>query len=59
MEAGLKHLGSAGLTSDRWGDVPAWQPAEKKELQRAGRMTLMPAWKHGKRRRFIIAFIPV
>lgn len=28
MEAGLKHPGSAGLTADRWGDVPAWKPAQ-------------------------------
>ena len=30
LEAGYKHPGSAGLTSDRWGDVPAWQPAKAK-----------------------------
>ncbi len=29
VEAGFKHPGSAGLTADRWGDAPAWKPAEK------------------------------
>ena len=27
MEAGFRHPGSAGLTSDRWGDADVWQPA--------------------------------
>lgn len=27
LEAGYQHPGSAGLTSDRWGDAPEWQPA--------------------------------
>lgn len=27
LEAGFKHPGSAGLTSDRWGDAPRWQPS--------------------------------
>jgi uncharacterized membrane protein len=26
MEAGFEHPGSAGLTSDRWGDAPEWKP---------------------------------
>ena len=26
LEAGFKYPGSAGLTSDRWGDAPVWQP---------------------------------
>jgi hypothetical protein len=26
LEAGFKNAGSAGLTSDRWGDAPKWQP---------------------------------
>jgi uncharacterized membrane protein len=26
LEAGFKHPGSAGLTSDRWGDAEPWQP---------------------------------
>ena len=30
LEAGYQHPGSAGLTSDRWGDVPAWQPGKAK-----------------------------
>ena len=35
LEAGYQHPGSAGLTSDRWGDVPAWQPAKPKETATA------------------------
>ena len=31
LEAGYQHPGSAGLTSDRWGDVPAWQPAKAQD----------------------------
>ena len=31
LEAGYQHPGSAGLTSDRWGDVSAWRPAKPKE----------------------------
>ena len=34
LEAGFEHPGSAGLTSDRWGDVPAWQPTKAKESQK-------------------------
>jgi Predicted membrane protein (DUF2306) len=26
LEAGFAHPGSAGITADRWGDAPAWQP---------------------------------
>jgi hypothetical protein len=26
LEAGFKHPGSAGLTTDRWGDAPTWHP---------------------------------
>lgn len=26
LEAGFKNPGSAGLTSDRWGDAPIWKP---------------------------------
>ncbi|KAK5174514.1 uncharacterized protein LTR77_001594 [Saxophila tyrrhenica] len=33
LEAGFKHPGSAGLTADRWGDVPAWEPTPKKEVE--------------------------
>ena len=29
MERGLKPFGSAGLTSDRWGDAEPWRPAEE------------------------------
>ena len=29
MEAGFRHPGSAGLTSDRWGDADVWQPANQ------------------------------
>lgn len=35
LEAGYQHPGSAGLTSDRWGDVPPWQPAKPKETATA------------------------
>jgi Predicted membrane protein (DUF2306) len=31
LEAGFQHPGSAGLTSDRWGDVPPWKPASAKQ----------------------------
>lgn len=29
MERGFEHPGSAGLTSDRWGDAESWKPLEK------------------------------
>lgn len=29
MERGFKNPGSAGLTSDRWGDAEAWRPARE------------------------------
>ncbi|KAI4266287.1 MAG: hypothetical protein L6R38_008841 [Xanthoria sp. 2 TBL-2021] len=29
MEAGFRHPGSSGLTSDRWGDADTWQPASQ------------------------------
>lgn len=33
LEGGYKHPGSAGLTSDRWGDVLAWKPQETAETR--------------------------
>ncbi len=35
LEAGYEHPGSAGLTSDRWGDVAVWQPAKGKDSSTA------------------------
>jgi hypothetical protein len=32
LEAGMENLGSAGLTSDRWGDMAVWQPARSSSL---------------------------
>ncbi|KAI9668895.1 MAG: hypothetical protein M1831_000965 [Alyxoria varia] len=31
LEAGFSHPGSAGLTSDRWGDAPKWVPPPDEE----------------------------
>ena len=36
LEAGFNHPGSAGITSDRWGDADAWQPPNEKPLQSDG-----------------------
>lgn len=33
LEAGFNHPGSAGITSDRWGDADPWQPPNEKPLQ--------------------------
>ncbi|KAH6682694.1 hypothetical protein B0J14DRAFT_130625 [Halenospora varia] len=32
LEAGFKNPGSAGLTSDRWGDAPEWRPKRSESL---------------------------
>lgn len=37
MEKGLKPFGSAGLTSDRWGDAEPWRPATKGPARDSGK----------------------
>ena len=36
LEAGFSHPGSAGITSDRWGDADAWRPPNEKPLESDG-----------------------
>lgn len=39
LEAGFAHPGSAGITADRWGDAPAWQPTRPERLERTDERT--------------------
>ena len=43
LEGGFAHPGSAGITSDRWGDAPAWvRPERTDRIQCIARVPLIP-----------------
>ncbi|PMD41984.1 hypothetical protein L207DRAFT_485407 [Hyaloscypha variabilis F] len=41
LEAGFDHPGSTGITADRWGDAPAWQPERRDRPEKTSSTVLM------------------